>query len=139
MKKIMFFILPFLLLLAFSQNTHAGSYIKYEIVEIQSEGIVVKDNQGKLSLIKNDPADLKVGDIVTYDSIRERMRKSPWQLATITEMNNSTITLQPKNGESLKTINMRAHYRGEFSPGEEVLYKESAKQIKKSNFQDLGE
>ena len=80
------------MVLVLFQNSHASSpYVPYEVVEIQKEGILAKDHKGQLHLIKKDPGDTKVGDIIRYDYIRNRLRKSPWQLAKIIEMTESTI------------------------------------------------
>ena len=139
MKKLIFLMIPLFMLLAYLQNGYASSsYISYEVIEIQSEGIVVKNSKGESSFINKNPGDIKVGDIIRYDSIRKRLKKSSWQLAKIIMMNNSTITLQLKNGQNLD-VNMRAKYRGDFSEGEEVLFKSSSGQLEKSNFQQIDE
>ena len=139
MNKLIIFTISLFMVFAFLQNSYArSSYISYEVVEIRSEGIVVKNSRGELSLIKKDPGDIKAGDIVRYDSIRNRLKKSSWQLANIIEMANSTITLRLKNGKELD-INMRSKYREEFSQGDQVFFKESSGQLKKSNFQQLDE
>jgi hypothetical protein len=139
MKKLIFFILPLFMLPALFQNVYARSpYISYEVVEIQQEGILAKDHKGKLHLIRKDPGDIKVGEIIRYDYIRDRLKKSPWQLAKIVEMTDSSITLQLKTGQNAK-VNMRARYRTEFSQGEEVFYKETTNQLIKSNFAEVDE
>ena len=139
MNKLIIFTISLFMVFAFLQNSYArSSYLSYEVVEIRSEGIVVKNSRGELSLIKKDPGDIKAGDIVRYDSIRNRLKKSSWQLANIIEMANSTITLRLKNGKELD-INMRSKYREEFSQGDQVFFKESSGQLKKSNFQQLDE
>ena len=123
MKKLIILAIPLFMVLAFLQDSYArSSYISYEVVEIRSEGIVVKNSVGELSLIKKDPGDIKAGDIVRYDSIRNRLKKSSWQLASIIEMTNSTITLRLKNGKELDIAN-RGKYREEFSQGEQVFLK----------------
>ena len=139
MNKLIIFTISLFMVFAFLQNSYArSSYISYEVVEIRSEGIVVKNSRGELSLIKKEPGDIKAGDIVRYDSIRNRLKKSSWQLANIIEMTNSTISLRLKNGKELD-INMRSKYREEFSQGDQVFFKESSGQLKKSNFQQLDE
>ena len=139
MKKLIFFILLVFVILAFFQKGFAHSpYISYEVIEIQKEGILAKDHKGKLHLIKKDPDDIKVGEIIRYDFIRDRLKKSPWQLAKIVEMTDSNIKLQLKTGQTV-IINMRAKYREEFNQGEEVFFKESTNQLEKSNFVKVDE
>ncbi len=132
MKKLLLSAISLLFVFVIFQNSYASSpYMSYEVTELRSDGIVVKDSKGNLSLIKKDPGDIKVGDIVRYDSIRHRLRKSPWQLAKIIKMTDSSVTLQV--GEDGKVdVNMRIKYRGEFKEGDHVQYNEAKGQIKKN-------
>ena len=135
MKKLLLPAISLLFVLVIFQNSYASSpYLSYEVTELRSDGIVVKDSRGNLSLIKKDPGDIKVGDIVRYDSIRHRLRKSPWQLAKIIEMTDSRVTLQIGADEKVD-INMRTKYRGEFKEGDEVQYNEAKGQIIKNTIE----
>ena len=139
MKKLIFFVIPLLVVLAFFQNSYARSYYRsYEVAQIRSDGLVVRDFKGDFFLIKKDSGDIKVGDLVRYDSGRHRLKKSPWQLVKITEMTNRTITLKLNSGET-QEVNMRNKYRGKFKQGDRVNYKKSSRQIKESKFQKLDE
>ena len=135
MKKLILFVIPLLIVLAFFQNSYArSSYKSYEVAQIQSGGILVRDFKGDLYLIKKDSGDIKVGDLIRYDSGRHRLKKSAWQLIEITEMTNRTITFKLNRGEKRK-INMQSKYRGKFKQGDRVYYKKSTGQIKESKFQ----
>ena len=47
MKKLIFFVIPLLIVLAFFQNSYArSSYKSYEVAQIQSGGILVRDFKG---------------------------------------------------------------------------------------------
>ena len=139
MKIFLFLAIPLFLVLTSMQYSHARSaYLTYEVTGIRSDGIVVRNTKGDLSFIKRGPADFQVGEIIKYDYVRDRLRKSPWQLAEIVAKTNSTITLQLNNGRNLD-VPMRGRYRGEFKQGEKVFYKEATGQLKKSNFQQLDE
>lgn len=137
MKKIIFFAIPLLILLAFFQDSYArSSYKTYKLTEIRSDGIVIMDPGGGKYIIEKEPGDIKVGDLVRYDSVRHRLRKSPWQLAEIINMTNRKLTLKVSSGETVD-INMRNEHRGKFNQGDQVLYNGSSGQIKNSNFQEL--
>ena len=137
MKKLIILAIPLLVVFAFFQNSYAKTYYRtFEVAEIQSDGIVLKDYEGGRFLIQKDSSGLKVGDIVRYDTVRNRLKKSPWQPAKITKMTDLTITLRLNSGEKTD-VNMRSSYRNEFKQGDQVKYKESSGQIKKSNLQKL--
>jgi ASC-1-like (ASCH) protein len=137
MKKLLLLAIPLCLILVTLQNGYASSsYLSYEVVEIRSDGLVVKNSDGNLSLIKKDPGDIKVGDIVRYDSIRDRLRKSPWQLAKIIKMTDRTLTLQTGGDETVE-MNMRSKYRNEFKEGDHVKYNAAKGQIMKSDLQPM--
>ena len=104
------------------QPSQAKTYYRtFEIAEITSEGIVLKDFEGGRFLIDKDPSGYKVGDVVRYDTVRNRLKKSPWQPAVITNMSDSVITIELRSGESVR-VNMRAKYRSEFKQGDQVQY-----------------
>jgi hypothetical protein len=139
MNKLIILAIPLLIVLACFQNSYASTpYRSYEVTQIRNEGIVVRDFKGYFYLIEKDAGDIKVGDHIRYDSGRHRLRKSPWQLATITEMTDRTIKLKLNSGEKLE-INTRSKYRRKFNQGDQVFYKKSSGQIKKSNFEKIGE
>ena len=136
MKKLIIFAIPLFIVFAYSQNCYArSSYKTYEVSQIRSDGIVVKDFQGIIYVIEKDPGDLKVGDIVRYDASRHRLRKSPWQKAKIINITDRTLTLEANSGEQLE-LNINK-YRGKFNKGDQVLFKGSTGQIKKSGFQEV--
>jgi hypothetical protein len=137
MKKLIILAIPLLVVLAYFQNSYAAShYRSYEVFQIQTDGIILRDFKNDFYFIKEDPGDIKVGDLIRYDSGRNRLKKSPWQLAKITEMTNRKITVTLSSGET-REVNMRNRYLREFSQGDQVYYKKSSDQIKKSNFQKL--
>jgi len=139
MKTLPLCAIPLLIMLAMFHNSYASSsYLSYEVVEIRSEGLVVRDSKGTLSLIQKDPGDIKVGDIVRYDSIRNRLKKSTWQAAEIIKMTDRTITLQT-GADQTAEINMRTKYRNEFKEGDQVKYNAAKGQITKSDLYQPGE
>lgn len=137
MKRLLILAIPLLVVFACFQNSYAKTYYRtFEVAEIQSDGIVLKDFEGGRFLLDKDPGGLKVGDTVRYDTVRNRLKKSPWQSAKITRMTDRTVTLRLNSGEKVD-VNMRSSYRNEFKQGDQVKYKESSGQIKKSNLQKL--
>jgi len=141
MKKLLIFIIPLFIVLAFYQNTYAKSYYRtFEVAEVTSEGFILKDFEGGRFLVIKDPGDfdLQVGDIVRYDSVRDRLKKSPWQPATILTMIDSTITIQTRHGDTVD-VNMRSKYRNEFNEGDQVQYNAAKGQLMKDNLQPLNE
>ncbi len=134
------FILPavalFLLFFSFQQSYAKTYYRTFEVAEITGEGIVLKDFEGGRLLVNKDPSGLKTGDSVRYDTVRNVLKKNPWQPATVTKMGNNSVTLKLNSGEKAD-VNMRSRYRDEFKEGDQVLYKASSGQIKKSNMQKL--
>lgn len=140
MNKLIILAIPLLIVLAYFQNSYASSnrYKSYEVTQIRNEGIQVRDFKGDFYFIKKNTGDIKIGDIIRYDSGRHRLRKSPWQLAIITEMQDRTIKLKLNRGEKVE-INMRSKYRRKFNQGDQAFYKKSTAQIKKSNFKKIDE
>ena len=96
------------------------------------------DSEGNSHLADKDPGKLKIGDSVRCDKVRNVLKKNPWQPAIVTMMDNNTVTLKLNNGEK-SDVNMRSQYRGKFKQGDQVIYKKSSEQIKKSNLQKLEE
>jgi len=137
MKKLIIAAIASLVIFACFQNSYAKTYYRtFELAEIRSDGLVLEDFEGGRYLIEKDPEGLKVGDTVRYDTVRNRLKKSPWQPAKIIKMTDRTITLKLKSGEKVD-VNMRSKYRNEFEQGDQVKYKASAGQIKMSNLQEL--
>lgn len=139
MRKIIFLTVAILLVISGSQNSHARTYYRtFEVAEITSEGIILKDFEGGRFLVNKDPSGYEVGDLVRYDTVRNRLKKSPWQPAKIIKMTDRIITIQVRSGEKVD-VNMRSKYQNEFSEGEQVHYNAAKGQIKKSNLQQLDE
>lgn len=139
MKKLIIVAIAFLAIFACFHNSYAKTFYRtFEVAEIQGDGIVLSDFEGGRFLIEKDPRGLKVGDSVRYDSVRNVLKKNPWQPATVTRMSDSTITMQFKNDDTID-LALQSKYRGKFKKGEQIFYKASSKQIKKSNLQQLEE
>ena len=139
MKRLIIFLIPLLMVLALFQNSYARTYYRtFEVAEITGEGIVLKDFEGGRFLVEKEPGDLQVGDLVRYDTVRNRLKKSPWQPATITKMTDRIITIETRGGERVD-VNMRSKYLNEFTEGEQVHYNAAKGQIKKSNLQPVDE
>lgn len=137
MKTIIFFTAAVLLVFSGFQNCYAKTYYRtFEVAEITSDGIILKDFEGGRFLIDKDPSGFNVGDSVRYDTVRDRLKKNPWQPAKIIKMTDRIITIKLNNGDKVD-VNMRSKYRGEFNEGDQVHYKASKGQIKKSNLQQL--
>ena len=137
MKKLIILAIPLLLVFAFLQSSYAKTYYRtFEVAEIQNNGIVLEDFEGGRFLVEKDPRGLKVGDSVRYDTVRNVLKKNPWQPATITNMSNNTVTLKLNSGER-QDVKMQNQYRGKFNKGDQIFYKESSGQIKKNNLQKL--
>ncbi len=141
MKKLVILAIALLVVFAGFPNSYAKTYYRtFEVAEITGEGIILKDFEGGRFLVEKDPSKisggLKVGDLVRYDTVRNVLKKSAWQLAKITKMTDRTITLQLKNGKNVD-VNMRSKYRNNFNKGDQVHYNASKGQIKKSNLIEL--
>jgi hypothetical protein len=139
MKRLIILTIPLFIILAAFQNSYADTYYQtYELAQIRSDGLILMDSEGNSYLADKDPGKLKIGDSVRWDKVRNVLKKNPWQPAIVTMMGNNTVTLKLNNGEKLN-VNMRSQYRGKFKQGDQVLYKKSSGQIKKSNLQKLEE
>lgn len=138
MKKLILLVIPLLFILALFQNSHARTYYRtYEVAEITENGIVLKDFEGNRFLVDKEAGDLKVGDLVRYNSVKNRLKKSSWQPATITKITDRAITIETHDKENVE-VNMRSKYRQEFKEGDQVYYNAKG-QLKKSNLQPLDE
>jgi hypothetical protein len=130
MKRIIFLTVALLFVFSGFQNSFAKTYYRtFEVAEITSEGIILKDFEGGRFLIDKDPSGFNVGDSVRYDTVRNRLRKNPWQPAEIIKMTDRIITVKLKNGDKVD-VNMRSKYRSEFNKGDQVHYHASKGQIK---------
>jgi len=139
MKKLIIIAFASLVIFACIQNSYAKTYYRtFEVAEIQSNGLVLTDFEGNRYLVEKDPSGYEVGDMVRYDTVRNRLKKSPWQPATITRMTDSAITLNLRSGDKVD-VNMRSKYRNEFNEGDQVSYNAAKGQIKKNNLQKLDE
>ena len=57
MRKIIFLTVAILLVISGSQNSHARTYYRtFEVAEITSEGIILKDFEGGRFLVNKDPS-----------------------------------------------------------------------------------
>ena len=139
MKRLIILTIPLFIILAAFQNSYADTYYQtYELAQIRSDGLILMDSEGNSHLADKDPGKLKIGDSVRWDKVRNVLKKNPWQPAIVTMMDNNTVTLKLNNGEK-SDVNMRSQYRGKFKQGDQVLYKKSSEQIKKSNLLKLEE
>lgn len=142
MKKLIIPILvSFALLFSFT-NTDARTYWRTYIVdEITSEGIILKDFEGNRFMVNKNPNKIKggplePGDYVRFDTVKNKMKKNPWQPARVTEIGSNSITLILHNGKTA-LVNMKKGYRDQFKKGDQVEYRASKGQIKKSHLQPL--
>ena len=141
MKKLLILAISLIVVFAGFLNTYAKTYWgTYEVAEIQSGGIVLMDFEGGRFLVKKDPGKIKgglqVSDSVRYDSVKNVLKKNPWQPAEIADMTDSTMTLELNSGDKVD-VNMRSKYRDEFNKGDQVYYSASKGQIKKSNVKEV--
>ena len=143
MKKLIIFAIALIVVFAGFPDSYAKTYWRtYEVAEIQSDGIVLMDFEGGRLLVEKDPSTisggLQVGDSVRYASVKNVLKKNPWQPAEITQMTDSTISLQLNNGNTAE-VNMKSKYRDQFQKGDQVFYSASKGQIKSSNLKKIEE
>ena len=141
MKKLIIPAIALFVLFCSIPSSYAKTYYStFEVAEITSGGIILKNFEGGRFLVEKDPSTIKgglnVGDLVRYDSVRNVLKKSLWQLAKITKMTDRTITLQLRNGKNVD-VNMRSKYRNNFNKGDQVHYNASKGRIEKSNLIEL--
>ena len=140
-KLIISLLILFSVFLSFS-DTGARTYWETYIVEgVTDQGIVLKDFEGKTFLVDKKPNQIKggpvkAGDAVRYDAVKNKMMKSPWQPAKITEVGNNSISIELLNGDAAE-VNMKSSYRDRFKKGDHVQYQASRGKLKKSNIQSL--
>ena len=137
MKKLLILAIALLVVLGSFPNSYAKTrYGTFEVAEIVSDGIVLMDFEGKKFLVEKDASEikggLKVGDSVRYAPAKNRLKKNPWQPATITRIEFNKLTLQLKNGDSVD-VNMKSKYQGKFKQGDQVFYNIPKKQINEEN------
>ena len=141
MKKLIIPAIALFVLFYSFPNSYADTYYStFEVAEITSGGIVLKNSEGGKFLVEKDPSTIRgglnVGDSVRYDTVRKVLKKNPWQPAEITKMTDRTITLQLRNGDTVE-MSMQSKYSNNFNKGDQVHYKASTGQIKKSNLIEL--
>lgn len=102
-------------------------YRTYVIVEITENGLTLQDSQGNTIEIDKDPKDYKVGYLVRYDKIRNRLRGNQWQEYTVTAVSGNTVSLQHKNGE---TLSVDGYYGGKYNIGDQVRYNSARNELK---------
>ena len=134
MKKLVILAIALLVVFAGFPNSYAKTYYRtFEVAEITSEGIILKDFEGGRFLVEKDPSTvsggLNVGDSVRYDTVRKVLKKNPWQPAEITKITDRTITLQLRNGDTVE-MSMQSKYQGKFKQGDQIFYSASSKKIK---------
>ena len=102
-------------------------YRTYEIIEITENGLILQDSTGNTIEIDKDPKNYKVGYIVRYDKIRNRLRGNQWQEYTVTAVFSNTVSLQHKSGE---TLSVDGYYSGKYNVGDQVRYNSARKELK---------
>lgn len=113
----------------------------YLVDEITDQGIILKDFEGNKFVVDKNPnqikgGPLKAGDSVRYDSVKNKLKRNPWQPAAITNIGNNSISILLQNGDTAE-VNMKSKYREQFKVGDHVEYQASKGQIKKSGLQPL--
>ena len=93
----------------------------------------LEDSKGNIIEIDRDPTAYKVGYIVRYDKIRNRLRKNPWQKYTVSAVSRGTISLQHKGGE---TLSVDGYYTGKYNIGDQVRYNSVKNKLKAAEESD---
>ena len=131
MKKlgIYIFVISVFVFIGFQSSNAAKDdyYRTYEIIEITENGLTLQDSKGNTIEIDKDPKDYKVGYIVRYDKIRNRLRKNIWQKYKVTAMTRDTVTLQHKTGD---TLTVDGYYTGKYNVGDQVRYNSDRNKLK---------
>jgi hypothetical protein len=143
MNKLLILAIALIVVLGSFPDSYARTrYGTFEVAEITSAGIVLMDFEGGKFLVEKDlskiKGGLKVGDSVRYEPRKNRLKKNPWQPATITKMTNKAISMQLKNGDTVDA-RMKSKYQNEFKEGEQVNYNTSKDQIKKGTLPEQEE
>ncbi len=134
MKKLIIPAIALFVLFCSIPNSYAKTYYStFEVAEITSGGIVLKNSEGGKFLVEKDPSTIRgglnVGDSVRYDPVRNVLKKNAWQPAEITKMDDRTLTLQFNSGDTVE-INMQSKYRGKFKQRDQIFYNASSKKMK---------
>ena len=134
MKKLIIPAIALFVLFCSIPNSYAKTYYStFEVAEITSGGIVLKNSEGGKFLVEKDPSTIKgglnVGDSVRYDPVRNVLKKNVWQPAEITKMDDRTLTLQFNSGDTVD-VSMQSKYRGKFKQGDQIFYNASSEKIK---------
>ena len=105
MKKlgIYIFVISVFIFIGFqlSEATKDDYYRTYEIIGITENGLTLQDSKGNTVEIDKNPKDYKVGYIVRYDKIRNRLRKNSWQEYKVTAVTRHAVALKHKTGDTL--------------------------------------
>ena len=134
MKKLIIPAIALFVLFCSIPSSYAKTYYStFEVAEITSGGIVLKNSEGGKFLVEKDPSTIKgglnVGDSVRYDPVRNVLKKNVWQPAEITKMDDRTLTLQFNSGDTVD-VSMQSKYRGKFKQGDQIFYNASSEKIK---------
>ena len=134
MKKLTIPAIALFVLFCSIPNSYAKTYYStFEVAEITSGGIVLKNSEGGKFLVEKDPSTisggLNVGDSVRYDTVRNVLKKNAWQPAEITKMDDRTLTLKFNSGDTVD-VSMQSKYRGKFKQGDQIFYNASSDKIK---------
>ncbi len=134
MKKLIIPAIALFVLFCSIPNSYAKTYYStFEVAEITSGGIVLKNSEGGKFLVEKDPSTisggLNVGDSVRYDPVRNVLKKNTWQPAEITKMDDRTLTLKFNSGDT-DDVSKQSKYRGKFKQGDQIFYNASSDKIK---------
>ena len=108
-------------------------YRTYEIIGITENGLTLQDSKGNTVEIDKNPKDYKVGYIVRYDKIRNRLRKNSWQKYKVTAVTRDAVTLQHKTGD---TLSVDGYYIGKYNVGDQVRYNYDKNKLKAAEESD---
>ena len=112
---------------AYQQSGARGNdYRTFEIIAISDGILTLRDSDGNTIEVDRDSEDFRVGYMVRYDSIRNRLRHYRWQDYRVKAISRDTITLQHKTGDILS---LPGNYSGEFEIGDEVRYDSVGKKL----------
>lgn len=142
MNKLIIPVLVFFAIIFTFSDIHAKTFWRtYLVDEITDQGIILKDFEGNKLVVDKKPnqikgGPLKAGDSVRYDSVKNKLKRNPWQPATITNIGNNSISIGLQNGDTAE-VNMKSKYRDQFKVGDHVEYQASRGKIKKSGLQPL--
>ena len=95
--------------------------------------MTLQDSKGNTVEIDKNPKDYKVGYIVRYDKIRNRLRKNSWQKYKVTAVTRDAVTLQHKTGD---TLSVDGYYIGKYNVGDQVRYNYDKNKLKAAEESD---